>query len=223
MKNKILVFLAIIVSTSSMTQITLNACHPLLEDQDYVFNKINTDATGRNIFKPDPIDGNQPCRGIGSCEFQIAWNDTNNRWEFYADDGNGTFSDIFVLYFNAEASSPNPPSLNLGTWVEETTITQSLCGSISSLTGEVQDFALGISEFDLDKAIKIFPNPATSFLNIQNTYDIEAISVYDIMGKLVLRDVQEKDIIDLTKLNSGLYFVRLVVNNNEIVKKLIIE
>jgi hypothetical protein len=127
------------------------------------------------------------------------------------------------LYSYTEASIPNPPSLNLGAWEEETVNTQSLCGSLLSLTGEVQDFALGISEFDMDNAIKIFPNPATSFLNIQNTYNIDAISVYDIMGKLVLRDIQEKDKIDVTKLNSGLYFVRLHVNNNEIVKKLIIE
>ena len=178
-----------------------------MEDQDYIFNKINTDATGRNIFETNPIDGNQPCGGIGSCEFQMAWNNTNDRWEIYADDGNGTFSNIFILYFNTNPSSPNPPSLNLGIWEEETVVTQSLCGSISSLTGEVQEVALGISDVDLDEAILIFPNPASQFLNIENTNNIEAVSVYNTMGKLVLQDVQEKELIDVSELNSGLYFV----------------
>ena len=194
-----------------------------MEDQDYLFNKINTDATGRNIFETNPIDGNQPCGGIGSCEFQMAWNNTNDRWEIYADDGNGTFSNIFILYFNTNPSSPNPPSLNLGIWEEETVVTQSLCGSISSLTGEVQEVALGISDVDLDEAILIFPNPASQFLNIENTNNIEAVSVYNTMGKLVLQDVQEKELIDVSELNSGLYFVRIVFNNHEIVKKIIIE
>lgn len=121
-----------------MSQITLNACHPLLEDQDYIFNNIDTDATGRNIFETDPIDGNQPCGGIGACEFRIAWNDTNNRWEIYADDGNGTFSNTFVLYVNYENTLPNPPS-TIEAWEEETATTQSLCGAILSLEGDVQD------------------------------------------------------------------------------------
>ncbi len=126
------------MSTYAMSQITLNACHPLLEDQDYIFNNIDTDATGRNIFETNPIDGNQPCGGIGSCEFQIAWNNVNNRWEIYADDGNGTFSNRFVLYFSNENTLPNPPG-PLDTWVEETSVTQSLCGTILLLEGDVQD------------------------------------------------------------------------------------
>jgi len=137
-KYKILVLFSLLVSMYATSQITLNACHSLLEDQDYVFNNIDTDATGRNIFETNPIDGNQPCGGIGSCEFQIAWNDSNNRWEIYADDGNGTFTSKFVLYYNNENTLPNPPSI-LSVWVEETVITQSLCGSILKLEGEVQD------------------------------------------------------------------------------------
>ena len=102
-------------------------------------------------------------------------------------------------------------------------VTQSLCGSISSLTGEVQEVALGISDVDLDEAILIFPNPASQFLNIENTNNIEALSVYNTMGKLVLREVQDNELIDVSELNSGLYFVRIVFNNHEIVKKIIIE
>lgn len=223
MKYKFLILFSLLASFYGMTQITLNACHPLMEDQDYIFNKISTDATGRNVFETTPVDGNQPCGGIGSCEFQMAWNNTNDRWEIYADDGNGTFSNNYILYFNTSASNPNPPSLNLGTWEEETVVTQSLCGVISSLTGEVQEVALGISDVDSDKVIQIFPNPASQFLNIENANNIETLSVYNTMGKLVLREVQDNELIDVSELNSGLYFVRIVFNNHEIVKKIIIE
>lgn len=121
-----------------MSQITLNACHPLLEDQDYIFNNIDTDITGRNIFETNPVDGNQPCGGIGVCELRIAWNDAMSRWEIYADDGNGTFLNRYVLYFNNENTFPNPPG-TIAEWEEEAAITQSLCGSILLLEGDVQD------------------------------------------------------------------------------------
>jgi hypothetical protein len=50
MKNKILILFSLLMCTYAMSQITLNACHSLLEDQDYLFNNIDTDVTGRNIF-----------------------------------------------------------------------------------------------------------------------------------------------------------------------------
>ena len=109
-----------------------------MEDQDYVFNNIDTDATGRNKFETNPIDGNQPCDGIGVCELRIAWNDAMSRWEIYADDGNGTFSNTYVLYVNYENTLPNPPS-TIEAWEEDTSTTQSLCGSILLLEGDVQD------------------------------------------------------------------------------------
>ncbi|MBN2236651.1 MAG: hypothetical protein JW729_03775, partial [Bacteroidales bacterium] len=135
--------LLLFISLNGFSQtITFNGCHDLFNDQDYIFNNVGTDATGRSIFRTTPIDG-QACGGLGTCEFEIAWNVANNRWEFTADSGNGNFANPFLIYYNSEATSPNPPDLNSGVWYENTAITQSSCGGDltalnCTLIGDVQ-------------------------------------------------------------------------------------
>jgi len=116
MKN-INVFLFLLFAQLSFAQITFNGCHVLFEDQDYIFEIVGTDMTGRNIYETIPIDGEQDCPGLGICEFRISWSTVNSRWEFIADDGNGDFSNPYLLYYNTTATTPNPPGLTEGTWV----------------------------------------------------------------------------------------------------------
>ncbi len=222
MKNYITMIFIVGFTTISMAQITFNSCHPLIEDQDYTFNQKTLDVTGRNTFETNPVDENAPCGGVGNCEFQIAWNQTSTRWEIYADDGDGTFSNTYVLYYNTEASMPNPPSLILGTWVEETTVTQSLCGAIIGLTGDLQDTILGLSDFQIENQISIYPNPVKNILNIKHTnISIDNGSMYDVSGKLVL-STSDSRTIDVSNLNPGLYFVKIEIENKEVIKKIVI-
>ena len=135
----ILAILCLFAGNSIATaQINLNTCDLYTGDEDFVLTLESTDATGRNIYQTNPITGDQPCPGLGVCEFRIAWNTSLNRWEILADDGDGNFATSFVLYFNTSASLPNPPDLTLGTWEENTGITGGDCMSIETLNGDVQ-------------------------------------------------------------------------------------
>ena len=221
--SQILTGIFLLIGVLGQSQITLNTCHPLLENQDYIFNEKSTDITGRNIFETNPVDGNQPCSGIGSCEFQIAWNNNSSRWEIYADDGNGDFSNTYLLYYNAEASLPNPPSLNLGSWIEETTVTQSLCGTIVSLSGDVQDTTLGIIQLTSLKGLNVYPNPATNVIHISNASLINQVVIYNILGELVLHRTESFSAINISKLNSGVYFLKAFNEDDFLIKKIIIK
>ncbi len=220
--TQLLTLVFLLLSTTVFSQITFNACHLLLENQNYTFNQIGTDSTGRNIFETNPVTGDQDCGGIGICEMQIVWNDIKNRWEIFADDGNGTFSNTYVLYYNAEASLPNPPSLNLGTWVEETIVTQTLCGAIIALSGDVQDTALGISELQIENLLNVYPNPVNTILYIKHGgLVLNEISIYNVLGKLVYYNY-DSDKINVSKLNLGIYFVKIRLENKEVIKKIIV-
>lgn len=189
--------------------IVLNTCNPLIEDQDYTFNQKTVDLTGRNTFETNPVDENSPCGGIGNCEFQIAWNPTKNRWEIYADDGNGSFANNYVLYYNTEATIPNPPSLILGIWVEETTVTQSLCGGINSLTGDVQDTILGITNFNSKGNLTLFPNPTSDFIQIFELTKTKSYKIYNVIGVLVHSGQAYNSVkIDIQNLTNGIYFLK---------------
>lgn len=140
----ILILLVLSLIQIQAQTITFNGCPNLFDNNTFVFNKTGTDVTGRNIYETTPINGDQPCSGLGTCEFRIAWNNTLSRWELLADEGNGTFTTPYLIYYNTTSSFPNPPSLNLGVWQENTAITGNFCnGNLTTtnatLTGAVQD------------------------------------------------------------------------------------
>jgi hypothetical protein len=72
--------------------------------------------------------------------------------------------------------------------------------------------------------LSIFPNPTSSFLTIRSNNLISPISIYDITGKLVLQNWGNSNeiIVDISNLNSGLYFIKSNSQNSSLRKRFII-
>jgi len=72
--------------------------------------------------------------------------------------------------------------------------------------------------------IIIFPNPTSSFLTIKSNNLISPISIYDITGKLVLQNTgnSKEIILDISNLNSGLYFIKSNSQNYSIIRRFIV-
>jgi hypothetical protein len=72
--------------------------------------------------------------------------------------------------------------------------------------------------------LSIFPNPTSSFLTIQSNNLISPISIYDITGKLVLQNKGNSNeiILEISNLNSGLYFIKSNSQNSSLRKRFII-
>lgn len=67
--------------------------------------------------------------------------------------------------------------------------------------------------------LSIFPNPTTGTLNITNKEDLSFISISDITGKTVysVKDINASKLqIDMTKFNSGMYFMTITMKSGEI-------
>jgi hypothetical protein len=75
--------------------------HPLSGDLTSNFHLQGTVGT-RNTYIPINLNFGDPC---------IKWSTANNRWEIL------DFFYLNVLYYNTFASTPNPPTLGTGTWV----------------------------------------------------------------------------------------------------------
>lgn len=90
-----------------------------------------------------------------------------------------------------------------------------------------QAVALGVKKNDFSKSIVLFPNPATTILNIENKSgeQIKSVAVYSITGTLVkqIDNLQTIESISVSDLPSGLYFVRIQIGdhviNNKFIKK----
>ena len=216
MKNTLIIVLLMTYSLINSQSITFKGCYELFDNQEYIFNKTETDQTGRDIFSTVPIDG-QVCGGIGTCEFKIQWNETNTRWEFLADDGNGNFTNNYLIYFNTSDSKPNPPSLINGIWLENSITTSGLCGDLTTenaiLEGSVQDNLLSNESFTVDNSqIKLYPNPVKNILNVSSLSLVQEIKIWSLQGQKVL-DSENNNSIDVSALSSGMYIIHIQTKN----------
>ncbi len=92
---------------------------------------------------------------------------------------------------------------------------------IGTLTITLQS-VLGISDTSSLESIKLFPNPTHGEITISNTQhiDIEAIKIYNFLGRLVLIAIPDnktsKFNINLSNFNKGIYLMSIETNNGNI-------
>jgi endoglucanase len=92
------------------------------------------------------------------------------------------------------------------------------------------DASLGIDEIQkIDEAIKVFPNPVTSFVKVSLPKDtgIKQIILNDITGKVVLKKNIDANTVeqtlDMSQFSDGLYLINLKSDQNTWTKKIIKE
>ena len=93
----------------------------------------------------------------------------------------------------------------------------------------LQAITVGVTEVVKQNDFALFPNPAKDLITISSTI-IGSIKVnyevVDVLGKVVIQDENtgsDKFSININDLNSGIYFLRLQVNNSVVVKKFVKE
>ena len=88
----------------------------------------------------------------------------------------------------------------------------------------VVEGTLGISDTN-SLEMSIYPNPADgNYVTIQTPfYGTKEVQVFDIIGKRVINTNLISDLLDVSKLNPGIYMVKVTVENQTKTSKLIIE
>ena len=89
---------------------------------------------------------------------------------------------------------------------------------------------LSLDEFE-NGSFVFYPNPASDFVTVSlkdSTNSFSTISVYDVLGKMILQktanDTVTTETIDLSSVNPGIYFIEVQTENNvKVVKKLLVK
>jgi hypothetical protein len=83
---------------------------------------------------------------------------------------------------------------------------------------------VGIDKAEKDISIKIYPNPAKNWLNIESEEEIRSIRLYDILGEEVLKleigNLERQ--VDVSRLQSGIYYVNVTTVGGEYKDKVVI-
>jgi uncharacterized protein YjdB len=94
-------------------------------------------------------------------------------------------------------------------------VTGSATINISNQTNSVKDI--------YKSAVNIYPNPAENMLNIVSDHHISQVRLLTISGQLVVSENTVNSHMDITALESGIYFVEVQINDSwsrhKIIKK----
>jgi len=96
--------------------------------------------------------------------------------------------------------------------------------TINGLTNLVWYRNITFLSVDVNKLQNIIfvPNPTSGIVNIQNlNIPINNITVYNIAGTVVLSQVINNNFINMSSLQTGIYFVKIKTDEGEIVKKVV--
>ena len=83
----------------------------------------------------------------------------------------------------------------------------------------------GVDQEILSTNISLYPNPAKNALNIQNVSDavVEKVSIYNMLGKLVLEESNPLLAINLKPLSFGIHLVKIETNQGVLHKTILKE
>ena len=82
----------------------------------------------------------------------------------------------------------------------------------------VANFVSTESVEELSSSFRLYPNPVNDKLIVETEVEIKEVVVYDVYGRQQLAVSGQQSAISVTNLNSGVYFVKVVTNDGEVVK-----
>ncbi|MBK7666877.1 MAG: T9SS type A sorting domain-containing protein [Sphingobacteriaceae bacterium] len=191
-----------------------------------------TDATGDLwLFGGE---GYPATTSFGSLNDLWKYNVVSNQWTWMK--GNTNLNSAGVYGTIGVSSPSNYPGSRKGhlTWADASNNLWLFGGfgiPATTSTGHLNDLwkysiasTASVNESSVSNAnFVLYPNPAKNELNVINDFDKYKIELYDVTGKLILSDSNLKKV-DLSSINSGLFIVRIISNENEVlIKKLIKE
>lgn len=140
---------------------------------------------------------------------------------------------IVLANFDVVAQSVNTNFPIAGDWVDLMDKTGNTTYSSASITLQPGEFKIfgnqsaTLSTDDValvDDILKVYPNPTSTTFSLSK--DVSEVSVFDITGKQVKQftnNVVKSNLFSVTDLNTGIYFIKIKEENNNIsTKKLII-
>jgi len=98
---------------------------------------------------------------------------------------------------------------------------------VTNLAQTTVKSVLGISDYQIDNTISYYPNPVKDVLYVNSKNNLKGISIYDINGRVLLNTAlienQVQENFDVSKLGSGVYFIKIVSDKGQFIDKIIIE
>lgn len=196
--------------------------------------RINTDGTLDMTFYPSISFNPSLIKIIPNDKILLGErNNTNNQEvKLYKLLANGTLESIYTDF-------------GLNDWPTYNTILSSITldegkvylgGSFASVNGVGRNrlvrlldssITLGVNQQEVSGLVKLYPNPTRNFLTIDasNNFELNKVEVYNNLGQLVMESasIAQDGSLDVSALNSGVYYIKLDVAGQQVTRKFLKE
>ena len=162
------------------------------------------------------VPANVKVEATSSTSVKVSWDAAENAKRYYIYSADTLVAKTSYTYYNIVGLTPDTE----------------YCYTVTAVNGEVESDESaescgktepeGIAE--LASSLNVYPNPVNDKLYIETEMNVEEVVVYTITGVIVGQQStvnSQQSYIDVTNLNSGVYFVKVVTENGEVVKRFI--
>ena len=172
---------------------------------------------------PD-VPTNVKVEATSESSLKLSWDASENAERYMIYSADTLVAKTSYTFYNIVALAPNTEYCFTVTAVNgEVESEESAEACEKTLEAEPEDPNVGIEENEA--SLNIYPNPVNDKLYIESESEIKEVVVYDVYGRVQnLRNSETQQLsnsIDVTDLNSGVYFVKVVTENGEAVKRII--
>ena len=206
-------------------------------EQNAIYTELNTNAgiTVNNTVAPDGGRGSYVWIGGNNLSIEGNWvwdgNNDNNSTQFWM--GTSTGNPVGGLYNNwgnepDDFGGQDALGLSLNGWPLGSAGQWNDVDHTNTLYYVVEhSTVLSIGDIDFNNKIKLFPNPVVDFVTVEtNGIDVREIVILNSLGQTLrtinMRGSLTSEKIDLSYLNSDIYFIRISSKNGKsTIKKII--
>ncbi|MDP1803450.1 MAG: T9SS type A sorting domain-containing protein [Bacteroidota bacterium] len=136
-----------------------------------------------------------------------------------------TYSWNFGNSITSTSMNPGPVTYTANGTYTITLVASNVCHS-STTTAVITILSVGLNETIADNSVLVWPNPSTGKIKVDNsTNELMEVSVYSLEGRLVYyrNNVAKNEDLNISKLNKGLYEIKIKAGDKIVNRKLIIE
>jgi hypothetical protein len=145
-------------------------------------------------------------------------NGDNRRLVYYEHlDGQGNFGEPnTIMNFGDHFPTFYPKDIDLDGNVDIAYGIYNRIGWIENLT------ILKIPEYQNDK-LALYPNPTNGIFTVKSKASIQELAIYNRLGQLILSKTNQKNMIDISILSNGIYFLKILFENGSIETKKVVK
>lgn len=183
----------------------------------YYVNDIEIEMVASDVKTPS-VPQNLSANAIDANSISLSWTSAKNATSYNVYRGTEKLANVTTTYYLAEGLEPNTEYCFTITALNGITESEKSAEACAKTLDNV-----GLNE--LSSSLNVYPNPVNDKLYIEAEVKIEDVAIYTITGVMVGQQTtsngQQTLTLDLSELNSGIYFVRINTDKGEIVKKIV--